>query len=116
MAYRYKMKIAYDGTQYSGWQVQPSNRTVQGELERLLGDMSCQKVRVESATRALLLYLAVFVCMDAFTWHGCIMSGVWGSDFNAATQKTCYAYSGKVKAALSAGFAAFVLFFFRWEG
>jgi hypothetical protein len=72
-----------------------------------------QNVRVESAGRAVLLYVAVFICMDAFTWHGCIMSGVWGS-FDIETQKTCYAYSGKVKSALSAGFAAFVLFFFRW--
>ncbi len=52
MSTRYKIKVAYDGTNYSGWQVQPHHRTVQGEIERLLREMSCQKrVRVESSGR-----------------------------------------------------------------
>ncbi|WP_449621809.1 tRNA pseudouridine(38-40) synthase TruA [Robertmurraya sp. Marseille-Q9965] len=33
---RYKCKIAYDGSQFSGYQIQPNQRTVQGELERVL--------------------------------------------------------------------------------
>jgi tRNA pseudouridine38-40 synthase len=46
------MKIAYDGINYSGWQVQPQHRTVQGEIERLLAEMTSQKhVRVESSGR-----------------------------------------------------------------
>ena len=52
MSTRYKIKVSYDGTNYSGWQVQPHHRTVQGELERLLAEMTCQKhVRVESSGR-----------------------------------------------------------------
>ena len=52
MTTRYKMKIAYDGTNYSGWQVQPHRRTVQGEIEKLLAEMTCQKhVRIESSGR-----------------------------------------------------------------
>jgi tRNA pseudouridine38-40 synthase len=52
MSTRYKIKVAYDGTNYSGWQVQPHHRTVQGEIERLLREMTCQKrVRVESSGR-----------------------------------------------------------------
>ena len=52
MSTRYKIKVAYDGTHYSGWQVQPKHRTVQGELERLLAEMTCRKkVRVESSGR-----------------------------------------------------------------
>ena len=52
MSTRYKIKVSYDGTNYSGWQVQPHHRTVQGEIERLLRDMTCQKrVRVESSGR-----------------------------------------------------------------
>ncbi|MBB6451493.1 tRNA pseudouridine38-40 synthase [Geomicrobium halophilum] len=31
---RWKATIAYDGTNFSGWQVQPEKRTVQGELEK----------------------------------------------------------------------------------
>lgn len=33
---RYKATIAYDGTDFSGFQVQPSERTVQGEMEAVL--------------------------------------------------------------------------------
>jgi len=33
----WKLTIAYDGTGYRGWQVQPSERTVQGELQAALG-------------------------------------------------------------------------------
>jgi tRNA pseudouridine38-40 synthase len=52
MSSRYKIKIAYDGTNYSGWQVQPNLRTVQGEIERLLREMTGQeRVRVESSGR-----------------------------------------------------------------
>ncbi len=53
MSTRYKIKVSYDGTNYSGWQVQPKHRTVQGELERLLTEMANQRkhVRVESSGR-----------------------------------------------------------------
>ncbi len=48
---RYCMSIAYDGTAYAGWQVQPRHTTVQGELERVLHELSGGKVRVESSGR-----------------------------------------------------------------
>jgi len=32
-----KLTLAYDGTRYHGWQVQPGVPTIQGELERTLG-------------------------------------------------------------------------------
>lgn len=34
--YCYKLTIAYDGTAYSGWQVQPNARTIQEELHKVL--------------------------------------------------------------------------------
>ncbi|MBS4224980.1 tRNA pseudouridine(38-40) synthase TruA [Lederbergia citrea] len=36
---RYKAKIAYDGSRYSGFQIQPNGRTVQEELEKALKKM-----------------------------------------------------------------------------
>ncbi|MEI6891354.1 MAG: tRNA pseudouridine(38-40) synthase TruA [Pontiella sp.] len=52
MSTRYKIKVSYDGTNYSGWQVQPKQKTVQGDIERLLAEMTGQKhVRVESSGR-----------------------------------------------------------------
>ena len=33
----WKLTLAYDGTEFRGWQVQPGERTVQGELQAALG-------------------------------------------------------------------------------
>ncbi len=49
---RYKMKLAYDGTQFSGFQVQPNKRTVQGEIEKALSKMSKGSfIRIKGAGR-----------------------------------------------------------------
>jgi tRNA pseudouridine38-40 synthase len=37
---RYKLTIEYAGTKYSGWQKQKNARTVQGELERAIGELT----------------------------------------------------------------------------
>ena len=34
---RVRIDLAYDGTDFSGWATQPGQRTVQGELSRVLG-------------------------------------------------------------------------------
>ncbi|HNR93675.1 MAG TPA: tRNA pseudouridine(38-40) synthase TruA [Kiritimatiellia bacterium] len=49
---RYRLIIAYDGTAYAGWQIQPDGRTIQGELENAIHRISGQeKVRVQCSGR-----------------------------------------------------------------
>ena len=49
---RYKATIAYDGTDFSGFQVQPKGRTVQGELEKALAQIDKGKfIRIHPAGR-----------------------------------------------------------------
>jgi tRNA pseudouridine38-40 synthase len=45
------LDISYDGTDYSGWQVQQNARTVQGELERALEIIHKQPVRLHGSGR-----------------------------------------------------------------
>jgi len=40
---RFKVFIEYAGTRYSGWQVQKNARTVQGELSRVIADVTGQQ-------------------------------------------------------------------------
>jgi tRNA pseudouridine38-40 synthase len=45
------LTVAYDGTDFAGWQRQSDARTVQGELERVLGRLANETVRVTGAGR-----------------------------------------------------------------
>ena len=40
---RYKLTIEFAGSKYSGWQKQKNARTVQGELERAIGELTREK-------------------------------------------------------------------------
>lgn len=46
-----KITVEYDGARFSGWQVQPDRRTVQGEIERALGVLLGHPARVHVAGR-----------------------------------------------------------------
>ncbi len=48
---RWRLDIEYDGTDFSGWQIQPGERTIQGELERALAEICIHPVRVSAAGR-----------------------------------------------------------------
>lgn len=48
---RVKLVVAYDGTAYHGWQVQPGAPTIEGELNRALGALLQEKIRVIGASR-----------------------------------------------------------------
>ncbi|MBL7185701.1 MAG: tRNA pseudouridine(38-40) synthase TruA [Phycisphaerae bacterium] len=46
-----KLTIAYDGFDYSGWQVQPGKRTVQGELVEAVSNLLGKRTYVHGASR-----------------------------------------------------------------
>jgi len=45
------LTISYDGRPFSGWQRQPSRRTVQGELEEALSEILRRPVKVDGCSR-----------------------------------------------------------------
>jgi tRNA pseudouridine38-40 synthase len=47
----FKVTLAYDGAEFSGWQAQPDRRTVQGEFERAWGEITGETVRVTASGR-----------------------------------------------------------------
>ncbi|MFN3973903.1 MAG: tRNA pseudouridine(38-40) synthase TruA [Dehalococcoidia bacterium] len=48
---RIALVLEYDGTDFSGWQVQPRGRTVQGELIRALSRLMEARVSIQGASR-----------------------------------------------------------------
>ena len=48
---RYKMQIAYDGSAFSGWQLQPNAVSIQGEIEKALFTLLKKPVRVIGSGR-----------------------------------------------------------------
>lgn len=47
----FKLTIQYDGTDFHGWQVQENDRTIQGELERVIGALEDAPVKVVGSGR-----------------------------------------------------------------
>ncbi len=48
---RVKLTVAYDGTNYCGWQVQPNGVTIESELNRHLSELLGEPIRVIGASR-----------------------------------------------------------------
>lgn len=48
---RFRLALEYDGTDFSGWQIQPSSRSVQGVLEEALREITGESRRVSPAGR-----------------------------------------------------------------
>jgi tRNA pseudouridine38-40 synthase len=46
-----KLVLAYDGTRYVGWQVQPNGPSIQAELERALATLHKEPIRITGAGR-----------------------------------------------------------------
>ena len=48
---RIKLVVAYDGTAYCGWQVQPGQETIEGVLNRTLSELLKEEIKVTGASR-----------------------------------------------------------------
>lgn len=51
MKKRYKLSIAYDGTEYSGWQIQPHSVSIQDLIQKALFFLTKEKTEVVGASR-----------------------------------------------------------------
>ena len=66
-----KLTLAYDGTDFAGWQVQLRQRTLQGTLEEILSKITGEQIRVfgSGRTDAGVHALAQVVSFDTSTAH-----------------------------------------------
>lgn len=48
---RVKLTVAYDGTYYHGWQLQPGMPTIEGELNKALQSLTGEEIQVTGASR-----------------------------------------------------------------
>lgn len=48
---RVMLTVAYDGTNYRGWQIQPNGETIEGILNRCLSDLMGERIEVIGASR-----------------------------------------------------------------
>jgi tRNA pseudouridine38-40 synthase len=46
-----KLTLAYDGTDFSGWQIQPGQQTIQGALSDVLENLTQQQLQIQGAGR-----------------------------------------------------------------
>ena len=51
MTRRILLRVAYDGTNYHGWQLQPNAATIEGELNRALCALTGEEIVVTGASR-----------------------------------------------------------------
>lgn len=62
---RVMLTVAYDGTEYCGWQIQPNGDTIEGQLNKHLSELLGEEIKVVGASRTdagvhALCNLAVF--------------------------------------------------------
>ncbi len=46
-----KLEIEYDGTNFSGWEIQPNKRTIRGEIEKTLRSLFNEDIKLIGASR-----------------------------------------------------------------
>ena len=48
---RVKLVVAYDGTNYCGWQVQKNGETIESVLNRAIGELTGEEIHVMGSSR-----------------------------------------------------------------
>ena len=81
---RVMLTVAYDGTAYHGWQVQPNGVTIEGELNRVLRDLTGEEIQVIGASRT-----------DAGV-HGLCNIAVFDTESNIPGEKFSYALNQRL--------------------
>lgn len=76
---RIKLVVAYDGTNYRGWQVQPGQKTIEGVLNQALSELLQEEITVIGASRT-----------DAGV-HALGNVAVFDTDTVIPAEKICYA-------------------------
>ena len=79
---RIGLRLAYEGTRYSGWQVQPGRTTVQGVVTGAVHAVSREQVLVRGSSRTDAGVHALDQ-IAAFTTHGPLPADVWMRALNA---------------------------------
>ena len=62
------IRIEYDGTNFCGWQIQPRQRTVQGEIEHVLKYIAMEDVHIHGTSRTDAGVHALGQCAS-FEWN-----------------------------------------------
>lgn len=81
---RVMLIVAYDGTNYCGWQIQPNGNTIEGELNRALSELLGEKIVVSGASRT-----------DAGV-HSCGNVAVFDTTARMAAEKMSYALNQRL--------------------
>lgn len=81
---RVMLTVAYDGTAYHGWQVQPNGVTIEGELNSVLKELTGEEIQVIGASRT-----------DAGV-HGLCNIAVFDTESNIPGEKFSYALNQRL--------------------
>jgi tRNA pseudouridine38-40 synthase len=93
-----RMEIAYDGTDFCGYQVQPDGRTVQGDIEKALTRMHGHPVRICSAGRTDSGVHAVGQVINFYSDLESVTEDNWARALNSYLPKDIKAQSASVAA------------------
>ena len=83
---RIKLVVAYEGTNYCGWQVQPSGVTIEGVLNHTLSQLLGEEIKVTGASRT-----------DSGV-HSLGNVAVFDTDTRIPPEKICYALNQRLPA------------------